>query len=95
MEVLEYSLSSNYPNPFNPSTLISYTLAQDADVTVKVYDMLGTEVANLVNESESAGSYEVNFIGENLASGVYIYRVVAGKNGRVLFTDTMQMILLK
>lgn len=93
--MLEYSLSSNYPNPFNPSTLISYTLAQDADVTVKVYDMLGTEVANLVNESESAGSYEVNFIGENLASGVYIYRVVAGKNGRVLFTDTKQMILLK
>ncbi len=90
-----FSLNQNYPNPFNPSTQISYSLAQDADVTLKVYDMLGTEVLELLNETQPAGSYEINFNGSNLASGVYIYRVIARKNGGVLFTDTKQMILMK
>ncbi|MCH7963205.1 MAG: T9SS type A sorting domain-containing protein [Bacteroidetes bacterium] len=90
-----FSLSQNYPNPFNPSTVISYSLAQDADVTLKVYDMLGTEVLELLNETQPVGIYEINFNGENLASGVYIYRVIARKNGSVLFTDTKRMILIK
>jgi len=91
----EYQLSANYPNPFNPSTQIKYSLAQDADVTLKVYDMLGTEVAKLVNETQAAGSYEINFNASNLSSGVYIYRITATNNGRILFTDSKQMILLR
>lgn len=91
----EYKLYNNYPNPFNPSTQISYSLAEDADVTLKVYDMLGIEVLVLLNVTQPAGNYKINFNGENLASGIYVYRVVAGKNGRVLFTDTKQMILIK
>jgi len=91
----QFNLLAAYPNPFNPSTQISYSLAEDAYVTVKVYDMLGTEVANLINETQTAGIYERNFNAENLASGVYIYRVVAVKNGRVLFTDSKQIILMK
>ncbi len=91
----QFNLLAAYPNPFNPSTQISYSLAEDAYVTVKVYDMLGTEVANLINETQTAGIYERNFNVENLASGVYIYRVVAVKNGRVLFTDSKQIILMK
>jgi len=95
VEVMEYQLNSNFPNPFNPSTTISYSLAQDADVTLRVYDILGTQVAELVNEPQDAGSYSVNFKADNLSSGVYIYRIVASKNGRILFTDVKQMILLR
>lgn len=91
----EYLLENNYPNPFNPSTQISYSLAQDADVTLRVYDILGTQVAELVNEKQTAGSYDINFNSEGLASGVYIYHITASNNGRILFTDTKQMILLR
>jgi len=90
-----YGLNQNFPNPFNPSTQIKYSLAQDADVTLKVYDMLGTEVAELVNETQTAGSYEINFSSEGLSSGVYIYRITATNNGRILFADSKQMILLR
>jgi len=93
--VYDYQLLQSYPNPFNPSTTISYSLAQDADVTLRVYDILGTQVAELVNEPQDAGSYSVNFKADNLSSGVYIYRIVASKNGRILFTDVKQMILLR
>ncbi len=88
-------LNQNFPNPFNPSTQIKYSIALDADVTLKVYDMLGTEVAELVNETQTAGSYEVNFSSEGLSSGVYIYRIVASKNGRIQYTDSKRMILLR
>jgi len=88
-------LHQNYPNPFNPATQISYSLNQDADVTIKVYDVLGTEVANLVNDKQSAGNYEVSFYANNLASGVYIYRITASKNGIVLFTNSKRMLLMK
>ena len=91
----EFSLSHNFPNPFNPVTQIKYSLAQDADVTIKVYDMLGREVDDLVNELKQEGSYEINFSSEGLSSGVYIYRIITNKNGRILFTDTKQMILMK
>ena len=90
-----YNLSQNYPNPFNPSTQIKYSLAQDADVTLKVYDMLGTEVAKLVNETQTAGNHTINFNARDLSSGVYIYRLKVSNNGRILFTDSMQMILLR
>ena len=90
-----YNLSQNYPNPFNPSTQIKYSLAQAADVTLKVYDMLGTEVANLVNETQTAGNHTYSFNAKDLSSGVYIYRITATNNGRMLFTDSKQMILLR
>ncbi len=91
----DFRLNQNFPNPFNPSTQIKYSLAQDADVTLKVYGMLGTEVSELVNETQTAGSYEINFSSEGLSSGVYIYRITATNNGRILFTDSKQMILLR
>lgn len=91
----EFKLDQNFPNPFNPVTQIKYSLAQDADVTIKVYDMLGREVAKLVNEYQVSGSYEINFNASNLSSGVYIYRITATNNGSILFTDSKQMILLR
>jgi len=94
-EIYDYKLNSNFPNPFNPSTEITYSLAQDADVTLRVYDILGTQIAQLVNEQQTAGSYSVNFNADNLSSGVYFYRIVASKNERILFTDVKQMILLR
>lgn len=94
-KIIEYSLDQNYPNPFNPSTQISYSLANDADVTVKIYDVLGTEVANLVDESQAAGSYDISFNANNLSSGVYIYRITAFNNERILFTDAKRMLLMK
>jgi hypothetical protein len=90
----EFSLSQNYPNPFNPSTVISYQLAGGSQVTLKVFDLLGNEVATLVNEHKPAGSYEVEFqsaVGsKQLASGVYYYQLNAGN-----FIETKKMILLK
>jgi hypothetical protein len=91
----EFNLYQNYPNPFNPSTQITFSLAGEADVSIKVYDMLGTEVANLLNETQTAGLHEVSFNANNLASGVYIYRITASKNGIVLFTNSKRMLLLK
>lgn len=89
----EYSIN-NYPNPFNPTTTINYQLPEDGFVTIKVFDILGKEVATLVNENKSAGYYRVNFdansAGGGLTSGVYIYRIDA--NG---FTQSKKMLLMK
>lgn len=71
----EYDLDQNYPNPFNPNTIIKYQLPNKGFVTLKVYDILGNEIATLVNEEKSQGSYEVNFTASSLASGVYIYKL--------------------
>ena len=75
-----FVLEQNYPNPFNPSTKIRYNIpsmvsGQMSNVVLKVYDILGNEVATLVNENQLEGSYEVEFKAENLASGVYVYRI--------------------
>ena len=86
----EYELSDNYPNPFNPTTMIHYGLPENGFVTLKVYDVLGREVATLVNEYKTAGSYNTVFNGSNLASGVYIYRLTAGSHNMV-----KKMILMK
>ena len=67
------SLSQNYPNPFNPASVIEYTLPTDGFVSLKVYDVLGREVATLVNEKQNAGKHSVNFNGASLASGIYFY----------------------
>ncbi len=80
----------NYPNPFNPSTLISFTLPEQGDVELKIFDVLGNEVATLVNESKPAGSYEVEWNASNLPSGVYIYNLRAGTN-----VQMKKMLLLK
>jgi hypothetical protein len=92
-QVLEYRLAQNYPNPFNPSTMINYSLAKSGSVTVKVYDLLGREVATLVNgETQSAGQHQVSFsAGKNaISSGVYFYTIESGT-----FRDVKKMMLLK
>jgi hypothetical protein len=86
----KFELLQNYPNPFNPSTTIKYQIPQAGMVTIKVYNILGQEVATLVNEMKNSGSYEVNFNANNLASGTYVYRLQAGA-----FVQTKKMLLLK
>ena len=86
----EYSLAQNYPNPFNPNTTIQFAIPADNRISLKVYDLLGREVANLVNDFRSAGTYSVDFNASNLASGMYIYKIQAGN-----FTDVKKLILQK
>ena len=86
----ENNLLSNYPNPFNPTTTITYSLKDAGLVNIKVYDILGSEVAELVNENKEAGYYSLEFDASNLPSGFYIYKLQAGN-----FVDTKKMILLK
>lgn len=90
MSVAEYKLSQNYPNPFNPSTIINYSVKDAGLVKIKVFDILGSEVATLVNENKSAGTYTVEFNAANLPSGVYIYTLQV--NG---FTSSKKMLLMK
>ena len=92
-----FALEQNYPNPFNPTTAISYQLPVIGFVTLKVYDLLGREVATLVNETKAPGNYEVNFNASNLPSGVYFYQLKAVPFGRQAgeFNATNKMILLK
>jgi len=85
-----YELKQNYPNPFNPSTKISYGIQEAGFVNLKVYNILGSEVATLVNEHKAAGNYEVSFGKNELASGVYIYRLTVNN-----FIQTRKMILEK
>ena len=86
----ELRLSQNYPNPFNPSTIISYHLPAQDLVTLRVYDMLGRQVAMLVNEMQAAGSHQVTFDASYLTSGVYLYKLTAGSE-----TKTGRMTLIK
>jgi len=86
----DYALEQNYPNPFNPSTLINYSIPQNSFVTLKVYDVIGNEVAVLVNQTQSAGKYEVRFDASNLSNGVYMYSIKTDN-----FTSTKKMILMK
>lgn len=86
----EYSLSQNYPNPFNPVTTISYTLKNESDVKLKVYNLLGKEVALLVNDIKPSGNYSIKFDASFLPSGVYIYTIQAGQ-----FRDSKKLVLLK
>ena len=91
----DFRLSQNYPNPFNPATIISYEVTNESIVQLKIYDILGREVAELVNETKLPGTYQVNFDANDLSSGVYIYRIVASRDEKILFTNTMQMTLIK
>ena len=85
-----YNLSQNYPNPFNPITTIYYTLQNDGQVTLKVYDVLGNEVAVLVNEFKHTGSYQTRFNGSNFASGIYFCRISIYN-----YSSLIKMILVK
>ncbi len=85
-----YILMQNYPNPFNPSTNIEYSIPEASFVQLKVYDILGNEVAELVNEEQSAGTYRADFNAENLASGFYVAQLRAGN-----FSKTIKMTLLR
>jgi len=90
----DFVLHQNYPNPFNPSTTLSFVISNSSFVSLKVYDILGNEVAVLVNEMKSSGIYNVEFSPEsgirNPASGIYLYQLTAGS-----FVDTKKMILLR
>ncbi len=93
-----FSLEQNYPNPFNPVAVIRYQLPVNSVVTLKVYNILGQEVATLVNEMEEAGFKSVQFDGSNFSSGVYFYRLQAGNPSASSghgFTDVKKMVLLK
>ena len=83
-------MQQNYPNPFNPSTTISYDLPTDSKVTLKVFDVLGREVATLVNGFVEAGSHQAVFNATRLASGVYFYRLQAGA-----YSATRKLAILK
>ena len=87
-EVKSFKLNQNYPNPFNPVTRISFSLPMYAKVTVKVYDLLGREVRQLVNENMNAGSFMIDFNGSDLASGVYFVRLTADGIKGMRFADT-------
>ena len=87
---ISFSLNQNYPNPFNPSTVISYSVPEKSFVSLKVYNVLGKEVASLVNNQEEAGIHQVNFNAMNLSSGIYFYTIRAGN-----FTATKKLMLLK
>ncbi len=86
----KFKLQHNYPNPFNPTTVISYQLPVSGNVTLKVYDVLGKEVATLVDRKQETGTYEVAFDASKLASGIYIYRLLTDN-----FAESKPMVLLK
>jgi len=91
-----YSISQNYPNPFNPKTKIDYALPKPSDVNITVYNLLGKEVASLVNNRMEPGNYGVEFDGSNFASGIYIYRIKTGEGaGSSNFSKTLKMVLAK
>ncbi|MBZ0182531.1 MAG: T9SS type A sorting domain-containing protein [Melioribacteraceae bacterium] len=88
--VSDFKLFQNYPNPFNPTTSIEYSVPSNENVTLKVFDILGREVATLVNQQMNPGNYKVQFDASQLVSGVYFYRISAGN-----YNKTMKMLLLK
>ena len=87
----QYNLYQNYPNPFNPSTSIEFFLPKQSAVTLKVYDIVGKEIATLIsNDKRKEGFHQINFDGSNLSSGIYYYKINAGE-----FTDIKKMMLVK
>ena len=87
---LEYALEQNYPNPFNPNTKISYSIPEDGFVKLAVYNLLGEEVATLINAFQKADRYEVNLNASGLSSGVYVYKIEAAK-----YTSSKKLVLMK
>lgn len=87
---VQYSLSQNFPNPFNPSTTIYYSLPKSDNVKLKIYDLLGKEIVSLVNDYQTAGEYEITWQQKGLSSGIYFYRLQAGD-----FSETKKLIFRK
>ena len=85
-----YGLAQNYPNPFNPSTTINYQIPEKNRVSLRIYDILGNLVTTLVDQEMEAGYYNLEWNASNLASGVYIYRMISGT-----YTSTKKLILMK
>jgi hypothetical protein len=85
-----FVLDQNYPNPFNPSTVIRYSIPNDANVTLKVFNVIGQQVSTLVNQKQVSGNYSVTFDASNLSSGVYFYQINAGQ-----YVSTKKMLLMK
>jgi hypothetical protein len=83
-------LEQNFPNPFNPSTIIKYSVPKEGHVSLTVYDITGKEITKLVDGERQAGNYEVNWSAEKMSSGIYFYRIQSGG-----FVQTNKMILLK
>ena len=93
--VLDFALNANYPNPFNPSTVISYQLPKTSHVELSIYNRLGTKVSTIVQQSQPAGAHKIEWNGRDsngrqLVSGVYFYRLTAGT-----FTQVRKMLLMK
>ena len=86
----KFALSQNYPNPFNPVTKINFDLPKDSKVDMRIYDMLGREVALLLNEVKTAGYYTINFNASRLSSGIYFYRLSTGD-----FTSVKKLVVIK
>ena len=92
----EFSLSQNYPNPFNPTTELSFTIGRLSLVTMKVYDVLGREVATIVNEELTLGRYSRSWDASKVPSGVYYVRMVAtDRMGNQLYQNTRKLVLMK
>lgn len=85
-----YTLSQNYPNPFNPTTKISYAIPKESFVKLKIYNMLGNEIATLINEDQEAGFYSIRFDASDIPSGIYFYRLQAND-----YTLTKKLTVLK
>ena len=90
-----YQLAQNYPNPFNPTTRITFILPVDSKVSLKIFDVLGQEVANLITANLNAGIHEVDFDASGFKSGVYFYKIEANAIDGSAFTDVKKMLLLK
>ena len=94
----EFALEQNYPNPFNPSTTFRYSIPTQSKVVIKVYDILGNEIATLMDEEKSVGTYELTWNAANLPSGVYFYQLRAvdpSTSSGQGFINTKKMLLLK
>ena len=87
---IAFSLSDNFPDPFNPSTKIRYSIPQTSIVVIKVFDILGNEIETLINEQKSIGTYELTWTAVNLPSGIYFYQLIAGS-----YIETKKMVLMK
>ena len=85
-----FHLYQNHPNPFNPLTIINYSLREDGHITLAIYDILGRKVSTLIDERKSAGNHSVEFNASNLPSGVYVYKLISGN-----YTASKKLILLR
>ncbi len=90
-----FALSQNYPNPFNPSTTINFDVPEQARISLVVYDIIGREVATLVNGEYAPGYHRVTFNANNLSSGVYFYRIASLSNNGQNFVQTRKLLLMK